>query len=222
MARLSFLLLGALSTLSGFATASNSAVKDLIPTNFDEVVLAGKPALVEFFAPWCGHCKTLAPVYEELAQTFAFAEDKVTIAKVDADENRSLGKRFGIQGFPTVKWFDGKSDKPEEYNGGRDLESLTAFVTEKTGIKPRSASAQKVVSNVEMLNDASFKTVVGGDKDVLVAFTAPWCGRELISQLNCLWSVLLIVRPSFRLQDPRSYLGNPRQRLRPRVQRRYR
>ncbi|KAJ5607341.1 hypothetical protein N7537_003960 [Penicillium hordei] len=177
MARLSFLLLGALSTLSGFATASNSAVKDLIPTNFDEVVLAGKPALVEFFAPWCGHCKTLAPVYEELAQAFAFAEDKVTIAKVDADENRSLGKRFGIQGFPTVKWFDGKSDKPEEYNGGRDLESLTAFVTEKTGIKPRSASAQKVVSNVEMLNDASFKTVVGGDKDVLVAFTAPWCGH---------------------------------------------
>lgn len=222
MARLSFLLLGALSTLSGFATASNSAVKDLIPTNFDEVVLAGKPALVEFFAPWCGHCKTLAPVYEELAQSFAFAENKVTIAKVDADENRSLGKRFGIQGFPTVKWFDGKSDKPEEYNGGRDLDSLTAFVTEKTGIKPRSATAQKVVSNVEMLNDASFKTVVGGDKDVLVAFTAPWCGRELIPQLKCLWSVLLIVRPSFRLQDPRSYLGNPRQRLRPRVQRRYR
>lgn len=181
MARLSFLLLGAVSALSGFATASNSAVKDLIPTNFDEVVLAGKPALVEFFAPWCGHCKTLAPIYEELAQTFAFAEDKVTIAKVDADENRSLGKRFGIQGFPTVKWFDGKSDKPEEYNGGRDLESLSAFITEKTGIKPRSAGAQKVVSNVEMLNDASFKTVVGGDKDVLVAFTAPWCGRESIN-----------------------------------------
>lgn len=89
-----------------------------------------------------------------------------------------MGKRFGIQGFPTVKWFDGKSDKPEEYKGGRDLESLSAFITEKTGIKPRSA--QKEASKVEMLNDASFKTVVGGDKDVLVAFTAPWCGRELI------------------------------------------
>ncbi|OQE32737.1 hypothetical protein PENFLA_c001G09432 [Penicillium flavigenum] len=175
MARLSFLLLGALSALSGVATASNSAVKDLLPSNFDDVVLTGKPALVEFFAPWCGHCKTLAPIYEELGQTFAFAEDKVTIAKVDADENRSLGKRFGIQGFPTVKWFDGKSDKPEEYKGGRDLESLSAFITEKTGIKPRSA--QKEASKVEMLNDASFKTVVGGDKDVLVAFTAPWCGH---------------------------------------------
>ncbi|KAJ5558556.1 hypothetical protein N7535_008771 [Penicillium sp. DV-2018c] len=174
MARLSFLLLGALSALSGVATAG-SVVKDLLPTNFDEVVLTGKPALVEFFAPWCGHCKTLAPIYEELAQTFHFAEDKVTIAKVDADENRSLGKRFGIQGFPTVKWFDGKSDKPEEYKGGRDLESLSAFITEKTGIKPRGV--QKEASYVEMLNDATFPTTVGGDKDVLVAFTAPWCGH---------------------------------------------
>ncbi|CAI7582515.1 unnamed protein product [Penicillium bialowiezense] len=175
MARLSFLLVGALTALSGFANAS-SAVKDLIPSNFDDVVLkSGKPALVEFFAPWCGHCKTLAPVYEELAQTFAFAEDKVTIAKVDADENRSLGKRFGVQGFPTVKWFDGKSDKPEEYSGGRDIDSLSAFITEKTGVKPRSA--QKEVSNVEFLNDVSFKATVGADKDVLVAFTAPWCGH---------------------------------------------
>ncbi|KAJ5997464.1 hypothetical protein N7499_006140 [Penicillium canescens] len=175
MARLSFLLVGALTALSGFANAS-SAVKDLIPSNFDDVVLkSGKPALVEFFAPWCGHCKTLAPVYEELAQTFASVQDKVTVAKVDADAERSLGKRFGVQGFPTLKWFDGKSDKPEEYKGGRDLESLSAFITEKTGIKPRGA--QKEPSKVEMLNDATFKTTVGGDKNVLVAFTAPWCGH---------------------------------------------
>lgn len=176
MARLSFLLVSTLTVLSGFANAS-SAVVDLIPKNFDKVVLkSDKPALVEFFAPWCGHCKNLAPVYEELASTFAFAEDKVTVAKVDADANRDLGKRFGIQGFPTIKWFDGKSDKPEEYNGGRDLESLSSFITEKTGIRPRGA--QKEPSKIEMLNDASFKTAVGGDRDVLVAFTAPWCGRK--------------------------------------------
>ncbi|KAJ5587376.1 Protein disulfide-isomerase tigA [Penicillium hispanicum] len=175
MARLSFLLLGTLSVLSGFATAG-SAVVDLVPKNFDDVVLkSGKPALVEFFAPWCGHCKNLAPVYEELATAFAFAEDKVTVAKVDADANRDLGKRFGVQGFPTLKWFDGKSDKPEEYNGGRDLESLSKWITDKTGIKPRGA--QKEPSKVEMLTDSSFKTTVGGDKNVLVAFTAPWCGH---------------------------------------------
>ena len=176
MARLSFLLLGTLSVLSGFANAS-SAVVDLIPNNFDSIVLkSGKPALVEFFAPWCGHCKNLAPVYEELAAAFAFAGDKVTIAKVDADEHRELGKRFGVQGFPTLKWFDGKSDKPEEFSGSRDLESLSKWITDKTGIKPRTA--QKEPSKVEMLDDASFKTTVGGDKNVLVAFTAPWCGRK--------------------------------------------
>ncbi|KAL5362722.1 thioredoxin-like protein [Aspergillus floccosus] len=175
MARLSFLLVSCLTLLVGIASAA-SAVVDLIPKNFDNVVLqSGKPALVEFFAPWCGHCKNLAPVYEELGQAFAHAEDKVTVGKVDADEHRDLGKRFGIQGFPTLKWFDGKSDTPEDYKGGRDLESLSAFITEKTGVRPRGP--KKEPSNVEMLTDSSFKSTIGGDKDVLVAFTAPWCGH---------------------------------------------
>ena len=144
--------------------------------NFDSIVLtAGKPALVEFFAPWCGHCKNLAPIYEELANDFEFAKDKVTIAKVDADAEKSLGQRFGVQGFPTLKWFDGKSDEPQDYKSGRDLDSLEAFVTEKTGIKPKAKKAAP--SAVEMLTDTTFKEQIGSDKDALVAFTAPWCGR---------------------------------------------
>ncbi len=173
MARLSYFLLSSLAILGANAASS---VLDLIPGNFDKVVLkSGKPALVEFFAPWCGHCKSLAPVYEELAQNFAFASDKVVIGKVDADDHKDLGRKFGVQGFPTLKWFDGKSDKPEDYNSGRDLESLTKFITEKTGIKPKSKKAAP--SQVEMLNDKTFKAEIGGDKDVLIAFTAPWCGR---------------------------------------------
>jgi len=175
MARLSFMLVSFLALLTGMVQAG-SAVIDLIPDNFDKVVLkAGKPALVEFFAPWCGHCKTLAPVYEELAQLFSFASDKVIIGKVDADEHRSLGKQFGVGGFPTLKFFDGKSDEPVDYNGGRDLEALSAFITEKTGIRPRSA--KKAPSNVQMLTDTTFEQEIGGDKNVLVAFTAPWCGH---------------------------------------------
>lgn len=159
-------------------TYENSEVVDLIPDNFDKFALSGKPALVEFFAPWCGHCKTLAPVYEQLAQEFAFAKkDKLTIAKVDADREKSLGKRFGIQGFPTIKYFDGKSETPEDYSGGRDLESLTNFLQKKIGVGPRKKAAEP--SRVEMLTDTTFKEQIGGDKDVLVAFTAPWCGRKL-------------------------------------------
>ncbi|KAI1816737.1 disulfide isomerase [Poronia punctata] len=166
--------------------AAKSAVLDLIPDNFDQVVLkSGKPTLVEFFAPWCGHCKTLAPVYEELGQAYASSKD-VQIAKVDADAQKSLGKRFGIQGFPTLKWFDGKSDKPTDYNGGRDLDSLTKFISEKTGVKPKKSL--QLPSQVEMLTDSTFKKTIGGDKHVLVAFTAPWCGH--CKSLAPVWETL--------------------------------
>ncbi|KAF2433355.1 disulfide isomerase [Tothia fuscella] len=172
MTRITTLLLSSLVVLGASA---GSAVIDLIPSNFDDVVLtSGKPALVEFFAPWCGHCKTLAPIYEELAQGFQHAEKKLVIAKVDADEHKDLGRKFGVQGFPTLKWFDGKSKEPQDYNEGRDLESLTKFITEKTGIKPKS---NKAPSKVTMLNDKKFNETVGADKNVLVAFTAPWCGH---------------------------------------------
>ena len=168
-----------LKTIVGSAffslVVAKSAVLDLIPSNFDDVVLkSGKPTLVEFFAPWCGHCKNLAPVWEDLAHTFEFSKD-VQIAKVDADAERELGKRFGVQGFPTLKWFDGKSDKPTDYKSGRDLDSLSNFITEKTGIKPRKKAAAP--SRVVYLNDASFPKEIGKDKNILVAFTAPWCGH---------------------------------------------
>lgn len=120
-------------------------------------------------------CKTLAPIYEELATTFQSQASKLVIAKVDADEHKDLGRKFGVQGFPTIKFFDGKSDKPQDYSKGRDLESLTSFITDKTGIKAKAVG--KVASKVVMLNDKKFNQTIGSEKNVLVAFTAPWCGR---------------------------------------------
>jgi len=170
MVMLKSFVLGALAATA----AAKSAVMDLIPSNFDQVVFeSGKPTLVEFFAPWCGHCKKLAPIFEELAVAFEGAD--IQIAKVDADAERSLGKRFGIQGYPTLKFWDGKSKEPEEYKSKRDLESLTAFITEKTGAGLKKKT--ELPSAVTMLTDTSFVESVGGDKNVLVAFTAPWCGH---------------------------------------------
>ncbi|KAF2848174.1 disulfide isomeras-like protein [Plenodomus tracheiphilus IPT5] len=169
------------------ALTAAGGVLDLEPTNFDDVVLkSGKPALVEFFAPWCGHCKNLAPVYDELAGVFQHASDKVSVAKVDADAYKSLGQRFGVTGFPTLKWFDGTSDKPTDYSGGRDIESLTKFITEKSGIKPKVKG--KLPSQVTYLDNQSFKEKIGKDQDVLVAFTAPWCGH--CKTLTPIWETL--------------------------------
>jgi protein disulfide-isomerase A6 len=120
-------------------------------------------------------CKSMAPTYDTLGTAYAHASSDVLIAKVDADAHKELGKRFGVQGFPTLKWFDGKSEKPEDYNGGRELDDMAKFVEGKTSLK---AKVKKVESNVVMLNDAKWNSSVGAARGAFVAFTAPWCGRK--------------------------------------------
>lgn len=79
-----------------------------------------------------GHCKTLAPVYEKVAAAFE-GEPSVTVAKVDADKHRSVGERFGVSGFPTLKVFAPGETEPSDYTGGRDGESFVRFLNEKAG-----------------------------------------------------------------------------------------
>ncbi|KAH8826631.1 protein disulfide isomerase [Flagelloscypha sp. PMI_526] len=157
--------------------SGSSHVLDLDPSNFDSVVGKGIPGLVEFFAPWCGHCKNLAPVYEQLAEAFSApsAKDKVYIAKVDADAHKDLGSKYGVTGFPTLKWFDAEgNDTP--YEGGRDLDALAKFITEKSGVK--SNIKPPPPPETLILDYHTFDEVaLDKTKDVLVSFTAPWCGH---------------------------------------------
>lgn len=65
---------------------------------------------------------------------FTDKNDKVLIAKANADEHKQLGARFGVREYPTIKWFpNGINSAPEDYKGGRDLDSLVSFVAHKSG-----------------------------------------------------------------------------------------
>lgn len=101
-------------------------VKVLVSSNFDEVAFdKTKDVLVEFYAPWCGHCKQLAPIYDQLGEKFAKNEE-VVIAKMDATVNEM--EHTKITSFPTLKLYKKGDNQVVEYNGERTLEGLTKFI----------------------------------------------------------------------------------------------
>jgi protein disulfide-isomerase A1 len=109
-------------------TENDGPVKVVVGKSFDAVVLDdSKDVLVEFYAPWCGHCKTLAPKYEELGKMFA-SEPSIVIAKVDATENDTPAQ---IKGFPTLIFYGaGAKDKPVTYSGERTEDAMAKFLRE--------------------------------------------------------------------------------------------
>lgn len=72
--------------------------------------------MIEFFAPWCGHCKALAPEYEKAAKAL---EGIIHVGAVDMDANPSVGSPYGVKGFPTLKFFGDNKSSPVDYNGER-------------------------------------------------------------------------------------------------------
>ncbi|KAG6860234.1 hypothetical protein C0995_013840 [Termitomyces sp. Mi166 len=111
--------------------SQDDAVYTLVGKSFDQVVFDdSKDVFVEFYASWCGHCKRLAPVWENLAENFADRKGLI-VAKMEAQENDlPASVPFRISGFPTLKFKPAGTREFIDYEGDRSLESLTAFIEE--------------------------------------------------------------------------------------------
>nr|XP_028587975.1 protein disulfide-isomerase A4 isoform X1 [Podarcis muralis] len=136
----------------------------LTSENFDLVVNEADIILVEFYAPWCGHCKRLAPEYEKAAKELSKRMPPIPLAKVDATAETDLAKRFDISGYPLLKIF--RKGKPFDYNGPREKYGIVDYMIEQAG--PPSKQIQAVKQVQEFVKDGDDVIIIGvfkGDQD---------------------------------------------------------
>jgi protein disulfide isomerase family A protein 3 len=119
-------------------------LKTAVAKNFNELIMNNdKDALVEFYAPWCGHCKSLAPKLEELATKLK--NEDVVIAKFDATAN-DVPPQFEVKGFPTLYWLPKNAkEAPVPYNSGREVKDFIKFIAQHStdGLKGYSRDGKK-------------------------------------------------------------------------------
>ncbi|XP_064480553.1 protein disulfide-isomerase A6 homolog isoform X2 [Ornithodoros turicata] len=175
--------LAAIASTAAALYDSTSDVVQLSSANFKNRVLDSDELwIVEFFAPWCGHCQALVSEYSKAATAL---KGIVKVGAVDADSDKSLGGQYGVRGFPTIKIFGTNKNSPADYNGPRTadgfaasaLQELRKLVDSRLGKKTGGGGGSKS-DDVVQLDDTNFKELVLDSEDLwLVEFFAPWCGH---------------------------------------------
>ncbi|XP_006903376.1 PREDICTED: protein disulfide-isomerase A6-like [Elephantulus edwardii] len=191
MARLVFGLVSCTFFLAvnGLYSSSDDVI-ELTPSNFNrEVIQSDSLWLIEFYAPWCGHCQRLTPEWKKVATAL---KGTVKVGAVDADKHQSLGGQYGVQGFPTIKIFGSNKNRPEDYQGGRTAEAIVdsavsavrQLVKDRLGGKSGYSSGKQGRSEssskkdvIELTDDTFDKNVLDSDDVWMVEFYAPWCGH---------------------------------------------
>lgn len=119
--------------------------------NFDDAIAKHPFIVVEFYAPWCGHCKSLAPEYEKAAQLLSKHDPPIVLAKVDANDekNKPLAAKYEIQGFPTLKIFRNQGKNIQEYKGPREAEGIVDYLKKQVGPASKEIKAPEDASHLE-------------------------------------------------------------------------
>ncbi|KAG6591096.1 protein disulfide-isomerase domain [Phytophthora cinnamomi] len=141
------LLLVVLSVLVATALADygpRDSVVILTDKNFEKEVLQSPDYwLVEFYAPWCGHCKKLEPEYKAAAKKL---KKHARLGVVDATVHQQLAHKYQIKGYPTIKEFGAKKKRPQDYRGGRTTREIVQYVKSSPEAKKLGVSGANVVT----------------------------------------------------------------------------
>jgi len=152
----------------------------LTDKTFKEQIGSDKDVIIAFTAPWCGHCKTLAPIWEKVAQDFA-NEPNVIIAKVDAEaeNSKATAKDQGVSSYPTIKFFPKGSNEPDTYNGGRTEADLVSFMNEKAGTHRAPGGGLDATAGVIEALDTLVAKFTGGSSIAEIAAEATKAAKGL-------------------------------------------
>lgn len=184
------LMMAQILVLSCMFVATFARVVELTPDNFDTLTNEGE-WMVEFYAPWCGHCKKLAPTWDRASDELA---GQVNFGKIDAQKYRSLGFRFGIKGFPTLFHINANGGNREVRRAAvqHTLDSIRHFALEGWKDMPIQPSITGPYGPAAV---AKFGVAYYGDKIIgLVEPLANWTGMPtVVIQFSMLMIALLLV-----------------------------
>lgn len=120
-----------LSLAASALGADSSDVVDLTSSTFQEYVNSHNLVLAEFYAPWCGHCKNLAPEYEQAATALKGRSEDISLAKIDCVGNQDICTEHGVGGFPTIYVFE-NGKKAGQYQGPRKADDITQYMIKRS------------------------------------------------------------------------------------------
>lgn len=174
-----FLIALAAANTGHWGVPEDEHVAVLGKDNFESFLANNKFAFVKFYAPWCGHCKSMAPAYSKLAERMKNEKDGVAIAKVDATVENELASKFGVQGFPTLKFFI--NGEPVDYQGGRDEDAMFNWLKKKTGPSSSELKDDKELEEHANKNLSVLFLCSAEDTEALKNFMALAAGYDDVS-----------------------------------------